>query len=561
MKFNLEKRTIILVPLILILWIFILVRLPGLHFSYHMDELKSVGDYDELTSSTPHPPLTQGVFVIASKIFGPDDFRAMPLTFGVINLILLFFLVKFKFGTKEAIWSAIFFTVAFYNVLASLMVDTDGEILPLFFLLSLFSYFKWQDAPDRNPKIIWGASLVVAIILGFLTKLSFIIVAGMFMTDFLLDKKKMLSRGFLIKYGLLALGFLLLLGSALKGARFIFPFYDLSRTISHAGDYFKISGRAYLQVLIESVKAVLYASPLLVAPLLFIKRRHLARVRPFLIFLFFSLLFYLVLFDFSRGALDKYLALIIVPLSIISGVIISEIMDDKIKYFSICRRYVPILLGTAVIVFVFFLQFIPHLIPPLYPKEEWVNRILELRWNFLFPFTGGSGPTGFYISWLFIVCSWILAVSLAILGIIKRNWQKVALVLILAVGFIYNAVFIEEYLFGRINGSPSVLLKDAVEFIKKNDQIKKVISYNGTGGYELNKIGKYERRMYAVPKYENEYRRIFNSFKGHYLVIDIPHINPSSLYGRHLSTCQIIYENYSKKISAKIYNCANAPNI
>ena len=116
-------------------------------------------------------------------------------------------------------------------------------------------------------------------------------------------------------------------------------------------------------------------------------------------------------------------------------------------------------------------------------------------------------------------------------------------------------VFIEEYLFGKINGSPNLLLKNAVEFIGENDKIKRVITYNDIGGGELVKIGKYERRLYAAPKFEEGYGNILRNFKGHYLVIDIPHLSEESPYAKHFVACKVAYQKYHQKISSKIYDC------
>ncbi len=541
----------------LIVLLFILLRVSGLGLPYHQDELKTQ-DLNLADGDTPHPPLTEIIFSLTAKTFGDQGSRGAPFIFGLANLFLLYFLVSYKFGKKAGLWSAAFFALAFYSVLASLMIDTDGQILPFFFLLSLISYFKWQEAAARSSKIIWGAVLIFAVILGFLTKLSFIIVAGAIILDFLIEKSKQLNRRALLKYCLMASGLPVLMIISLLGAKVLFPSYDVARTIGHATDFLRISGRAYIQVLIESVKAVLYASPLLIVPLFFIKKRHITKFRLLFIFLILGLIFYLVLFDFSRAALDKYLAFIIVPLAIISGVIVSEGISEEAGPVLQYRKLAVIILGLIVVLIVFFLQFIPHLVPALYPKEEWISRITHFKWNFVFLFTGGSGPIGFYVSWLFISFNWILAVLLAMAGIIKRNLQKTFLILILTIGLVYNTVFIEEYLFGKINGSVIVLLNNAAEFIKKNDNIKSAMSYMGIGTFELEKMGKYERRIYAIPKNEGVYRKILNDFRSYILVIDIPHLNPLSMYAKYFASCKVIYDDNSKYISAKIYDCKNA---
>lgn len=267
----------------------------------------------------------------------------------------------------------------------------------------------------------------------------------------------------------------------------------------------------------------------------------------------------MIIFDFSRSALDKYLAFIIVPLSIMAGTVVHNAWKESEEFSTPAGELIFSSLILATIIF--YLQFLPHFTPPLYPKEEWIGRIVKLKWNFVFSFTGGSGPLGFYVSWFFIALSWIISIVLAMTALIKRNWRRPALLVIFVVGLFYNVAFAEEYLFGKINGNPNILLKKAVNFIEHNSAIDSVISYNDIGAYELMKIGKYERRLYAAPKFEKSYTDILKNFKGHYLVIDIPRLNPESPYAKHFLTCNATYEDYSGKISAKIYNCSGSSKL
>jgi asparagine N-glycosylation enzyme membrane subunit Stt3 len=124
--------------------VFIFVRIPGLNLPYHQDENAwlSHGSWAHLGGSG-HPPLGEIIYLITSKTVGYYHFRVTPFVFGILNLIVLFLFVRYRFGFKEAAWSALFFSISFFNVLASLMVDTDGQFLPAFFLLSVFSFYKW----------------------------------------------------------------------------------------------------------------------------------------------------------------------------------------------------------------------------------------------------------------------------------------------------------------------------------------------------------------------------------------------------------------------------------
>jgi len=340
------KKQIFIFTIILIL--FVSIRFFGLDFSYFQDERKyaATAELGSGVISTPHPPVGEFIFGLTALVFGADNFRLMIFIFSIANFFLLFYLVKYKFGVRAALWSSLFFAVAFYSVLASLTVDVDGAFLPFFLLLTLIAYFKWKDSGREKEqttqstqtlqitqirqqiygkKIYWGVAIAVFVILGFLTKLSFIILPGAIIIDLLWDKRKSFTKPNIMKYGLLGVGFLTFLIILFLKADSFLPSGGILRAVDYAKNFTNISGRNYLQVLIQSAKALFYASPLLIVPLFFISKKRFDQVRIYLIFLALGLIFNLVLFDFSLAALDKYLALIIIPLAIIGGVVIADL--------------------------------------------------------------------------------------------------------------------------------------------------------------------------------------------------------------------------------------------
>jgi hypothetical protein len=538
-----------------ILLIFILLRLPGLNFSYYQDEntwIRNVqpGSLGEI----PHPPGSEIVFRLTMKFFGEDHFRFTPFLFSILNLCLLYIYTRKKFGNITALIAVSLLTVSFYNLLASLMVDTDGQILPFFFLLSLLAYDRFSEQQILRKRIIWLCILGLVLMMGIMVKLSFAIVIFAIFADFIfsirnsLDVKKILK---FFVFGAVAIVLLLIIFLNLKR---IYPAFKLGSALTYWQHFVILSGRNYLQVIIQVMKAILYASPLTIVPLIFLNRDYLKKIRIFIIFLLTGLFFYLVAFDFSSGALDRYFQFIIIPLCIISAVIYTDIFlfqrDSRKPYFA------AICVGIAI----FLLQFIPHYVPALYPKTEWFQRALSLRWNFVFPFTGGSGPMGFYVSSLFMGLIWLISFMAALILLLRRNINAIFIALIIVLGIIYNGVFIEEYLVGAINGNSKKLLASSIERISRDNSIREVITYNNIGYAELAKIGKYRRRMYVAPKFEKSYIDIFNNFKGYYLVIDIPRIDSGSLYSRFLNSCKPVFSENSQKINSTLYDCKKSVN-
>lgn len=535
--------------------LFFALRLPAVYTPYHQDEYKWPLYAEEKVfapGTIPHPPLTEFIYRVVGQKIGLDNFRFIPLTFGFVNLLLLFYLVKNISDRRTALWSAFLFVFSFYSILANLMVDVDGSVMPFFFLLMSIGYFKLRSSNFVLDKasIRWLALFVLGLVGGFLIKVSFFICIAAIIADFIIEKNIFTDKKKVLKYSFYFISFVIFLGVILLLIRFIFPFFDLSKALKYWSHFAVFSDRGWVQTFIQFAKSLMYISPLLLLPLVFTDKEIWKKVRPMFLFLIFGTIFYLFVFDFSLGAIDRYFQFAIVPLCTISSLIFAKHFDSKEK-IRLYNVLVPAIFGFAI----FSVQFLNHFVPPLYPKTEWFYRLISLKWNFLFPFMGGSGPIPFYISFLFIALVWLSSFIFAIFALLKEDTRKRSLVAILIIGLFYNGVFIQEYLFGKINGYVPALVIDATEFIKNNPDIKKVLVYNDNGGWEVKKTGKYARRMYATPQFEEEYRRYLGDFSGHIMFVDIPVISKGSFYQKYLDSCKIIYEKTDKSIPLKIYEC------
>lgn len=548
MKFS-KKEFFLFLGLIIL---FFVIRLPAVYTPYHQDEYKWPLYAQEKVytpGSVPHPPLTEFIYRVIGKHIGLDNFRFIPLIFGLVNLILLFYLVVFVSNKKTALWSVGLYIVSFYSILANLMVDVDGSVMPMFFLIMCIGYFRLKRT-NFQFSIFNFAILLIGLIGGFLVKVSFFIGIATILLDFVIEKKILTDKKGVLKYLLYFLGFLIFLILILLLVRFVFPFFDLSKALKYWKHFAIFSGRGWTQTFIQFAKSLMYISPLLLLPLVFIDKEIWKKIRPMFLFLIFGTMFYLFIFDFSLGAIDRYFQFTVVPLSIISGFIFSKYFELKEK-IKTSDYFFAIVLGIAI----FSVQFFHHFVPPLYPKTEWLSRIFYLKLNFLFPFMGGSGPIPFYISFLFIALVWLGSLIFVANGLINKNLTKRTLFALLVFGLIYNVTFLQEYMFGGINGSSKKLVADAVSYIQKNEDIKNVIVYNDNGGWDVRKTGKYARRMYATPQFEDEYRKYLGDFSGHIMFVGIPAISKDSFYQKYFDSCKIIYEKTDKRIPSKIYEC------
>ena len=203
-----------------------------------------------------------------------------------------------------------------------------------------------------------------------------------------------------------------------------------------------------------------------------------------------------------------------------------------------------------------------YFVPSLYPKSLWISRVLSLEWNFLYPFSGGSGPLTFYVSFAFIALSWMVAIFFVALFVLRENFKKEFWILFMISGLVYNLVFVEEYTLGKINGFAPALVRNAAAFIATNPDIQKVVVYNDNGGREVQATGKYEKRLYTADYFDQkEKAKTINNFSGHYLVVDAPRIDPNSIYEKYFAGCVPVYRRTDQYISATVYDCRNAPKI
>ena len=539
------------VLLIGLLILFVVVRLPGLSVPYQQDEFKTAiaaeAGLSEASSFLTHPPLTAFLLRADALVFGGENLRIMPLMFGFISAVLLFFVVRRRFDERAAMWALFLYAVSFYGVWSSLMLDTDGAILPTLFLATLYCYDRSRENQKETKR--WILLLALALVTGLLVKLSFVLVIGAFIADFLFEKRKELTMARLAYFGAIGAFVVILTGTAFVAVAFLNPAFRIDSMISHAFYYVHLSGRNYLQVVIQSIKAVFYLSPLLVVPLLFVSKDILRKATPFLWYLALGFVFYFILFDFSRGALDKYLMFTIVPLCTLSGAVLSQIFIS----FSLREHARAIVAGALVSIALIALLFVSPETVSLYPKTEWFSRVIRGDWNILTAFNGGSGPVGFYMSFLVIASSFLVAGIAALLWRVRRSLLGMAAVIIVCVGVAYNAAFIEEFSFGKVYGSVPAVLNPTLAYLSATDGIERVNTHNDIGAYELKRIGKYKSHFTAAPQFEAEQRDIFPEYKGVFLVINIPPLY-DGFYRDFFNSCTILFTVRSGAITSTVYS-------
>src|SRR3989344_1028311 len=171
--------------LLLLVLLFIATRFLCLVQLYHQDEYRWVSqvyttEFGEVDS--PHPPIMQSTLSLVGKMFGYDNLRVVPFVFGILNLLLIYAVsLKITGNRKIAYLSSGLYVISIYGLIANLMIDIDGAVMPFFVLLSYYFYIR--TTKDNEKKFI--LPLTAAIIAGLLTKLSFLIFVGALAVEYL----------------------------------------------------------------------------------------------------------------------------------------------------------------------------------------------------------------------------------------------------------------------------------------------------------------------------------------------------------------------------------------
>src|SRR3989344_1119682 len=532
--------------LLLLVLLFIATRFLGLDQLYHQDEYRWVSqvymaEFGEVDS--PHPPIMQGILSLSGKVFGYDNLRMLPFIFGILNLLLIYALSRKITGNKKiAYLAAGLYTVSVYGLIANLMLDIDGAVLPFFVLLTYYFYIR--TVKDGDKKFI--LPLAAVIIAGLLTKLSFMIFVGALAIEYLwalYDKGKFTHE---IKRAGLILG---VSGVFIAGLYLLYGKTD-PRFVEYFTNFkiFNFASRAYFELFLRMFKFFIWLSPLLFLPVVYglFRKDLFIKYRIWYIYTLFNFLFYLVIFDFARLPIERYFMFIMAPAVIISGHVIYSLLSGLDK-----RRFLFSILGFAV--FLAFTLLISYDVVPLNPKEAYVQKVKDLDFNFLIPMTGGSGPIGFYVSAQFVLWVWVVGFLWLLF-----NKKKMAAAFFIVSGVGYNLLLSSENLTGAFYGNVNNITKASVERVISDQEINDVVTYYDAGVYYLKIADKYTGRFYTAPSRDYSQRLTYHG--GHYMIVDFPAIDKNSLYWKLISRCEIAQKFTYKYVDSYIFDCRSLPS-
>jgi hypothetical protein len=528
----------------------------GIHQIYHQDEYRWVvltyqpgGEKIDV-----QPPMYLLLLKTAGRLFGTANLRILSALLALVNLFLIYLVSKKITGNKSiALLACFLFSFNAYSLIAGLQIDIDGALLPFFVLTAYYSYLKLAD----NKKL-WAPVLMLTLVGGFLSKISFVIFFCSLILDYYFSHKEerdfklkkiiLLASGGVILFGILAALFYLV-----DSERFL---NVLSYARGRAFDNFNFASRAYLDLIFKIMKSFVLLSPMLLLPVFYtlFKSDLRKKYRFWLIYLFFSFLFYAVIFNFSTLTIEKYFTFMIVPSVIISAEVLYPFFADLRNR----HIYKPIIFTSiAVLAVTYIILSASHVTLPLNPKIAYFEHFRSFNLAFLIPFTGGSGPIGFYFSAEFIFYFWFF-ITMAFTGYYfwpKRQYFFLTFAVI--AGLIYIVLFTNEFLWGRLNGSVPNVARETVEYVNNNPRIgtEQVITYYDIAPYDLRLSGKYYSRFYTAPN--RDYTEKVTKFRGYYMIVNFPEIGDDNRYWKLIERCPVLKEFNDKKIRSYVFNCTN----
>ncbi len=524
----------------------------GLGHIYHQDEYRwaSIADPFFGNLESPHPPLSEFLYKLAGKFLGFDYLRAVPILFSFLSLILLYLVVKKLTGKSAAGLIAVgLFIINIYSAIANLQIDIDGALLPFFVLLGYYAYIYLAENP--KDKKYWFL-FVLSIIGGFLTKLSFILFLVTFIIYFVLNNfvkgekkinfKKLIY--FLVPMVLFAGLFYLLY--AIK--------FGFIIRYAESFNVFNFGSRKYFDFTFKVFKSLVWLSPLLSWPLIagLFDRAVFKKYGFWYLYILINAIFYAVAFDFTTRTIERYLMFLIIPAIIITSSILYDAFSRYKGYNS--GQIIKALAFFAVITII--ILSLPYQVLPLDPKTGYVQKVKSLDFNFLIPFSGGSGPSGFYFSAQFILWSWALSLIFWLAVLFRSKYAKFTLLLFVVFGVGYNVLFLNEYLGKSIYGNVPAISKKTIDYVIENKDIQNVITYYDIGAYYLRKSGQYSSRFYT--SLSRDYTPKLSTFEGYYMIVDFPPIDKTGRYWRLISRCKLEKTFSEKNINSYIFNCTKS---
>lgn len=463
-----SKRYIILFVIVLFLSLF--VKSFGLDYALYDDEANYAFAGANAYGVGFNPGhyagmLIHWVYGSFVGLFGTDItvYRLVPLIFSTLTILLVFYFSKKLYGVKAAFLASLIMITSFWHNLASLQVDIDGSLMTFFYLICVMLYLY-----SKEKKQLWATSLF-GLTLGLATLIKqsgIFIFAIIFIYDLFVSKSltKTIKQLFVPFFIGGIIGFISLLLTY-----FLEPLI-FSKMLHHGGSRMHF-GFSFLALSM----LIFWATPYLLGLFTFsVAEKKVREEKSSWLFIIWVLvILFIDLFIISRGDYSKYPMSIIPPIAILGGLFLSKIKINRreIVFTSI--------LGGVFFLFTYLLntkklEVVPRMM------ELYLNHMKNFDFNFLFSYTGPSGPL-FGISMLSFVLMLVISTWLVLcyfLNYKKTSIKKVVILFFLAITVGFNIFLIGQYVFNITSPDMTDVQESMIDYFYEENMAYPVFSNN-----------------------------------------------------------------------------------
>ena len=445
-----------------------------------------------------HPPMWYIIMHPFYTLFGVVGLRLAMIICGIIITIFTYLLAKELFDKEKAIISTLILTFTFWFLIANTMIDTDGGILSMFLIITIFNIIKYEKTKKDKYLIYAGIFLGIAL----LTKYTAIVIIPPIIALFFIRQKenKFISKE-VFKKSLIVFATAFCIFS-------IFPIISLItnptiflRTITHGQEVLSIipNVKAFIFILIWGT-SIMFLLPIIFIE--FYKSENSVTIKnkfnkifnieskkndksikksenknnsiektnsdlPIILYLIIIITFIAGFFMKSFMALDRIYTIFIPYCAILFG----AYLVDNNKYI----KKSILLISSIIFLTIFFVSsiFKPELITHSY--STYISRTIHLSWNFLFPIRGSSGPMLTVPFAIIGISIFIGLITLSMFLLTKRkNYaknlksRKIFFSIFLGICIATNIYLITEYVFHPTTPNIDYTIKQMDEYIKIN---------------------------------------------------------------------------------------------
>jgi hypothetical protein len=477
-----------------------------------------------------HPPL----FFLVQKLFVQEGVfwtaRLMPFVFSLINISAVYFVARSLFNKRTAIFASLVMTLSFWHAYASSLIDMNNTLVMLEYTVAFYLFMRYLQKEETKFLILSGVMLGAVSLTKYADAL---VLAALLSLLYLYEKRS-------IKRAIPALGSLGIVAAVMYS---LFPLF--SYLFGYWPEFLSTIGHAKVQATAFTFRPfmilLLWATPLLWGlSILSLKKRTKYSV-PLALWALTVFSIYFVIVRNSNLVYERYLVTMIPPLCMLAG---SYLAQTAFKKRDMYMGLLSFVFSYAVILFLNLREniFVPHV------ASEYLAAIKSLHLNFLFPYTGSSGPSfwvsfdsmmfGIGLSIVFLLCAIYFALK-------KRSLAITFSALFIGVALACNIFLIQEHNFSLTNPSVNVVANDVIHYYNTHDLPKKVFIPSFMNG-----IGQYLIDANTTKLNMNDIQRSLPLFlatnRSSVIVIDFPTLNRDWPVWEYIDRCEKVYISQDK---------------